>query len=89
MDSVDRLEVLRERNKDLLNHLKRLGAGQERLNGCSRREKEEEAEARRDPAEILTLTDGDRGLARTALSKAIVRFAGNETYFTPGPQILS
>lgn len=79
MEFVDRLEVLRERNKDLLNHLTRLGAGLERLNGCSRREREDEAEARRDPAEIVTLTDGDRGPARNALSKAIVRFAGNET----------
>lgn len=79
MEFVDRLEELRERNKDLLNRLKRLGADVERLNGCSQREREDEAEARRDPAEIVTLTDGDRGPARIALSKAIVRFAGSET----------
>lgn len=79
MEFVDRLEALRARNKDLSTRLKRLGVGLERLNGCSRGEREDEAEARRDPAEIVTLTDGDRGPARNALSKAIVRFAGNET----------
>ncbi|XP_070759641.1 migration and invasion-inhibitory protein [Enoplosus armatus] len=78
MLSTDRLDVLRERNKDLLNQLKQQQEKLERLGGCShsrKREREDEAEERRDPAEILTLTDGDRGAARAALAKPTVRFA--------------
>ncbi|XP_044022315.1 migration and invasion-inhibitory protein isoform X2 [Siniperca chuatsi] len=80
MSSTDRLDVLRGRNKDLLNQLKQQREKLERLTGCSHsrkreREDEDEAEERRDPAEVLTLTDGDRGAARAALAKPTVRFA--------------
>lgn len=82
MASTDRLDVLRECNKDLLNNLKRQRVGLKRLHSCSQRESEDEAEERRDSAEILTLTDGDRGPARAALAKPIVRFAGNKTVYS-------
>ncbi len=76
MSSTDRLELLRERNRDLLNRLKQQ---REQLSGCGlsrKREREDEAEEGRDPTETLTLTDGDCGLARAALAKPTVRFAG-------------
>ena len=81
MSSTDRLDVLRERNKELLNQLKQQREKLERLSGCSqsrKREREDEAEERRDPAEILTLNEKDRRPARAALAKPTVRFAGNE-----------
>lgn len=80
MASTERLDGLRERNKDLLHQLKLQREELERLCGCSqscKREREHGAEERRDPAEIRILTDGDRGPARAALAKP--RFAGNET----------
>ncbi|XP_039654983.1 migration and invasion-inhibitory protein isoform X2 [Perca fluviatilis] len=78
MSSTDRMDILRERNRVLLNQLMQQREKLERLSGCSqslKREGEDEAEARRDRAEILTLTGGDRGSARAALSKPNVRFA--------------
>lgn len=73
---MDGLDVLRQRNKDLLDQLKR-------LSGCSqsrKRDREDEAEESREPAQLLrTLTDGDRGAGRAALARPTVRFAGNET----------
>ncbi|XP_068567820.1 migration and invasion-inhibitory protein [Cebidichthys violaceus] len=50
MSSVDRVDVLRERNKDLLNQLKQQREKLERLGDCSqsrKREREDEAEERR------------------------------------------
>ncbi|KAG8007694.1 Migration and invasion-inhibitory protein [Nibea albiflora] len=71
------------RNKDLLNQLRRQREKLERLSGCSqsrKREREDEAEERREPGDLIrTLTDGDRGAGRAALAKPTVRFAGNET----------
>ncbi|KAF1391844.1 hypothetical protein PFLUV_G00046280 [Perca fluviatilis] len=80
MSSTDRMDILRERNRVLLNQLMQQREKLERLSGCSqslKREGEDEAEARRDRAEILTLTGGDRGSARAALSKPNVRFAAD------------
>ncbi|KAE8298411.1 Migration and invasion-inhibitory protein IGFBP2-binding protein Invasion-inhibitory protein 45 [Larimichthys crocea] len=69
---MDGLDVLRQRNKDLLDQLKR-------LSGCSqsrKRDREDEAEESREPAQLLrTLTDGDRGAGRAALARPTVRFA--------------
>ncbi|XP_073324932.1 uncharacterized protein miip isoform X2 [Pagrus major] len=81
MWSTERLDVLRERNKELLNRLKqqREKLGRPSCFSHSRkREREDEAEERRDPAEILTVTDGESGFARAALAKPTVRFA--DTY---------
>nr|XP_020453807.1 migration and invasion-inhibitory protein [Monopterus albus] len=78
MSSMDRLDALRERNKHLLNQLRQQREKLERLRGCSqgrKRERENEAEERREPEEMVTLTDGDRGYARAALAKPTVRFA--------------
>uniref|UniRef100_UPI0037E7A1C5 migration and invasion-inhibitory protein n=1 Tax=Semicossyphus pulcher TaxID=241346 RepID=UPI0037E7A1C5 len=77
MSSLHRLEELRQRNKDLLNQLKQQGEILERLSGSSqgrKREREDEAEGRRDPAEVLTLIDADHGSARAALANPTVRF---------------
>lgn len=74
MSPVDRLDVLRHRNKDLLNRLKQQREELERLGGCSRsrkRGREDEAEDRREPAGVLT--GGHRG---AALARPTVRFAG-------------
>uniref|UniRef100_G3NX49 Migration and invasion inhibitory protein n=1 Tax=Gasterosteus aculeatus aculeatus TaxID=481459 RepID=G3NX49_GASAC len=73
MSPVDRLDVLRHRNKDLLNRLKQQREELERLGGCSRsrkRGREDEAEDRREPAGVLT--GGHRG---AALARPTVRFA--------------
>lgn len=77
MSSANRLDVLRERNKELLNRLKQRGQTLERLSGCSQshqREREGGAEERRGPA--VTRSDGGRGPARAALARRTVRFAG-------------
>ncbi len=82
MSSTDRLDVLRERNKDLMNKLKQQREKLEQLCGFSKgrkREREGEAEEGGDRAEILTLTGGNRGTARAALAKPTLRFAGNQT----------
>lgn len=91
--SLDRLELLRERNKQLLDQLRRHGAELERLCGRSESRKREREdgpeertppEERRTPAErtppeeTVTMTGGDRGPARAALARPCVRFAGNE-----------
>nr|XP_046239317.1 migration and invasion-inhibitory protein isoform X2 [Scatophagus argus] len=79
MSTTDPLDILRERNKDLLYQLKQQREKLDLLSGCSqsrKREREGEAEERRDPEEILTLADEDSGLhARAALAKPTVRFA--------------
>ncbi|XP_039971514.1 migration and invasion-inhibitory protein isoform X2 [Xiphias gladius] len=78
MSHTDRLAALREHNKDLLNQLKQQREKLERLNGTGRsrkREGDDEAEERRQPEEIVTRTDGDRGPAMAALAKPTVRFA--------------
>ncbi|XP_054473395.1 migration and invasion-inhibitory protein [Anoplopoma fimbria] len=75
MSSADRVDVLRERNKDLLNRLKQQREKLELLSVCResrKREREDEAEESREPAE--TRTDGHRGPAR-ALARPTVRFA--------------
>lgn len=84
MLSTDRLDALRERNKDFMNQLWQQREKLESLSGFSqrrKREREDEAEERRRPAEVLTptLTDGARGPARAAPEKLTVRFAGNDT----------
>lgn len=82
MSAKDRVDALRERNKDLLNQLKQQREKLEGLFGSRqsrKREREDEAEEKTDPAEVLILTDGDRGPARAALAKPTMRFAGNET----------
>lgn len=79
MFSTEQLDALRERNKDLLNRLKRQKEKLERVSSCSsqgrKRERENEAEERTQAEEIVTHPGGDR---RSALSKLTVRFAGNE-----------
>ncbi|XP_071349639.1 migration and invasion-inhibitory protein isoform X2 [Trachinotus anak] len=78
MSSTDRLDALRKRNKNLLNQLKLQKERLESLNGCSegpKREREDEAEERRRPEEVVTRTDGDRRSAKAALAKLTVRFA--------------
>ncbi|XP_041816647.1 migration and invasion-inhibitory protein [Chelmon rostratus] len=78
MSAKDRVDVLRERNKDLLNQLKQQREKLEGLFGSRqsrKREREDEAEEKTDPAEVLILTDGDRGPARAALAKPTMRFA--------------
>ncbi|XP_040890248.1 migration and invasion-inhibitory protein [Toxotes jaculatrix] len=78
MSSADRLNALRGLNKDLLNKLKQQREKLELLSGCSqsrKREKEDETRDRREPEEMVTLTDGDRGPARAALARPTVRFA--------------
>ncbi|KAL6111942.1 miip [Pungitius sinensis] len=73
MSSVDRLDVLRQRNKDLLNRLKQHRQKLEPLGGCSRsrkRGREVETEDRQDPEDALT-----RGHRGAALARPTVRFA--------------
>lgn len=80
MSSADRLEVLRERNKDLLKLLKQRREKLERPSGggqSRKREREDGAEEGGEPAEIRVLTMGDRKPARAALSRPTVRFTGN------------
>lgn len=83
MSSTDRVDILRELNKDLLNQLKQQREKLERLSGCRRqsrkREREDEAGERRDPEETRTLTWGGQGSSRAGLTKPTVRFSGNET----------
>lgn len=77
---MDRLEVLRERNKQLLDQLRQHGEKLERLCGCResrKREREDGAEERRPLEETIGMTGGDRGLARAALAKSSVKFPGN------------
>ncbi|XP_026023440.1 migration and invasion inhibitory protein [Astatotilapia calliptera] len=92
--SMDRLEVLRERNKQLLDQLRQHGEKLERLCGCResrKREREDGAEERRPLEETIGMTGGDRGLARAALAKSSVKFADTcekrtvikKTVFTP------
>ncbi|KAM8917174.1 migration and invasion inhibitory protein isoform 2-T2 [Spinachia spinachia] len=76
MSSVDHMDVLRQRNKDLLNRLKRRQQQREkleRLGGCSRsrkRGREDEEEDGREPGDVLPA--GHRGAAR---ARPTVRFA--------------
>lgn len=87
MNSLEHLDVLRKRNKDLLSRLKQRGEELMRLHGCSPRERMEtedgEEEERRDPAEMMTGSDRQDGqCAREDLAKPVARFAGNQTAFT-------
>ncbi|XP_068450844.1 migration and invasion-inhibitory protein [Clinocottus analis] len=73
MSSTDQLDILRERNKELLNRLKQRGEKLERLNGgrqSRKREREDGAEEPSEPAQ--TRTHGGRGAAR---ARRTVRFA--------------
>lgn len=77
---MDRLEVLREHNKQLLDQLRQHGEKLERLCGCSesrKREREDGAEERGPLEETVWMTGEDRGPARAALAKPSVKFAGN------------
>lgn len=81
MSFSDRLDTLRELNKDLLSQLKQQRENLERLSGFSqsrKRKREDGAEEERDPAEVLTLTGGEGRPARAALTRPTVRFAGKE-----------
>lgn len=86
MTSLEHLDVLRKRNKDLLSRLKQRGEELMRLHGCSRSgrmETEDGEEERRDPAEMMTVSDGQGGHCdRQDLAKPVVRSAGNHTAFT-------
>ncbi|XP_030584314.1 LOW QUALITY PROTEIN: migration and invasion inhibitory protein [Archocentrus centrarchus] len=76
--SIDRLGLLREHNKQLLDQLRQHGEKLERLCGRSesrKREREDEAEERTPPKETVTVTGGDREPARAALAKPSVKFA--------------
>ncbi|XP_071751351.1 migration and invasion inhibitory protein [Centroberyx gerrardi] len=77
MSDADRLSVLRERNKDLLMQLRQQRDRLQHLNCAQSHERESEdgAEEIGKPAEVLTLTDGDRGPARAALAKPTVSYA--------------
>lgn len=78
MSSDDRLDVLRERNKELLIQLRQQQEILEHLCGGSqsrKREREDGKEEDRPAAEMRTLTDGDRAPARAALRQTKVKFA--------------
>lgn len=74
--STNRQEVLRQRNKDLLNQLQQQSEKLERLCG-RKRAREAEEEKRKQREDTVTLTGGDHRPARAALAKPSVRFAGN------------
>ncbi|XP_056130547.1 migration and invasion-inhibitory protein isoform X2 [Lampris incognitus] len=82
MSSTDPLSVLRARNRDLLMQLEQLT---ERLRNLSRSRNatfsdEKFPEEDRAPPETLTLTDGDRGTARAALTRATLSSEAENTY---------
>ncbi|XP_068598160.1 migration and invasion-inhibitory protein [Brachionichthys hirsutus] len=80
MSSTDELNVLRERNKELLKQLKQ-------LSGCRQRHKRGRED---DPEEILIRTDAEPGTAGAALAKPTVRFAVHaSTMATPPPPSLT
>ncbi|XP_068170811.1 uncharacterized protein miip [Antennarius striatus] len=98
MSSTDRLNVLRERNKDLLSRLKQQRHNLERVSGCGQSSgpgRQEGGEGRTDPEDALIRTDGDVAAARAALAKPNVRFAdtcGDEAsmiHTTPAPALTS
>ncbi|KAM9409064.1 migration and invasion inhibitory protein [Pholidichthys leucotaenia] len=69
--SIDRLDILRERNKDLLKQLKQQREKLERLSGCGEnRQREREA-----GESVVTVTGTDGVPAGKALAKPSVRFA--------------
>ncbi|XP_007549894.1 migration and invasion inhibitory protein [Poecilia formosa] len=78
--STDLTDVLRERNKYLLEQLREQREKLERVSGSSlsrkrgREAEEEEKEERRQPEVMVTLTEGHGGPARAALAKPSVRF---------------
>lgn len=81
MAAVGQIDVLRERNKVLMNQLKEQNEKLERLRVHMRsweRDEEGEAEHRREAEEVTTLAGVDRRPARTALSKPTVRLSSNE-----------
>ncbi|XP_008317862.1 migration and invasion inhibitory protein isoform X2 [Cynoglossus semilaevis] len=78
MAAVGQIDVLRERNKVLMNQLKEQNEKLERLRVHMRsweRDEEGEAEQRREAEEVTTLAGVDRRPARTALSKPTVRLS--------------
>lgn len=78
MSSADRLDVLRERNKDLLDQLLRQ---REKIEvGSRKRHREDGAETQQsiESEEVLTITDADRGPARAALSRPTVTFIDSD-----------
>ncbi|XP_019957008.1 uncharacterized protein miip isoform X2 [Paralichthys olivaceus] len=73
MSSRERVDFLRERNRDLLKRLKQQSEKLERVSGCSRkRDREDEAEERTQTGETVPGADGGRG---PALTRPAVRFA--------------
>lgn len=82
--SRDRIDVLREHNKYLLEQLRQQREKLQRVSDCSlsrkrgRVEEEEEKEERRQPEVMVTLTEEDRGPARVALAKPSVRFTDTQ-----------
>lgn len=80
--SKDRIDVLREHNKYLLEQLRQQREKLERVSDCSlsrkrgRDEEEEEKEERRQPEVMVTLMEEHRGPARVALAKPSVRLTG-------------
>lgn len=72
MSSADGLDSLRERNKELLNRLRRENEKLERLS----RKRETGAGGGGRSAETVALTGADRGPARAALAKPSGRSAG-------------
>lgn len=80
--STDLTDVLRKRNKYLLEQLREQREKLERVSGCSssrkreREAEEEEQNERRQSEVVVTLTEGRRGPARAALAKPSVRFTG-------------
>ncbi|XP_043977809.1 migration and invasion-inhibitory protein [Gambusia affinis] len=82
--STDLTDVLRKRNKYLLEQLREQREKLERVSGCSssrkreREAEEEEQNERRQSEVVVTLTEGRRGPARAALAKPSVRFTDTE-----------
>ncbi|XP_027859797.1 migration and invasion inhibitory protein isoform X1 [Xiphophorus couchianus] len=83
--STDLTDVLRERNKYLLEQLREQREKLERVSGCSlsrkrgrEAEEEEEEEEWRQSEVMVTLTEGHRGPARAALAKPSVRFTDTQ-----------
>lgn len=89
MSSVDRLDVLRERNKDLLQQLKRQRERTLEPSRYSRKREREEEEEEEESVRSLIRTEGDRGRARAALRKTAVTSAGNGRFeFQPKSEFI-
>lgn len=90
---TDRVDALRERNKDFMNQLWKQRETLEWSGFIQRRkrEREDEAKERTRSTEVLTLTlsERDRGPARAGPEKPTVRFAGNDTVEATGLRQMS